>query len=101
MARQIDHLADVSQRAERPPRRDPLGNGGNGLPVFRVQALPDRRTVVVGLPSGARFLNDPDDVSQYVGLLGQLEQLAVFDDAARVVLGDAAAEYRRAPTVTL
>ncbi len=62
--------------------------------------LYDRRTVVVGLPSGARFLNDPDDVSQYVGLLGQLEQLAVFDDAARVVLGDAAAEYRRAPTVT-
>ena len=26
--------------------------------------LYDRRTVVVGLPSGARFLNDPDEMTQ-------------------------------------
>ena len=98
MARQIDHLADVSQRPNVRLGVIPWGTEATVYPSSGFE-LYDRRTVVVGLSSGARFLNDPDDVSQYVGLLGQLEQLAVFDDTARVVLGDAAAEYRRAPAV--
>ena len=59
MARQIDHLADVSQRPNVRLGVIPWGTEATVYPSSGFE-LYDRRTVVVGLPSGARFLN-PDD----------------------------------------
>jgi hypothetical protein len=39
-------------------------------------------------------LTDPDDVVAYVALTDQLEQAAVFDDEARVILRNVADRYR-------
>lgn len=99
MARQIDHLADVSQRPNVRLGVIPWGTAATIYPSAGFQ-LYDRRTVVVGSPTGARFLNGPDDVAQYVEMLDQLERLAVYDDHARAVLGEAAAEYRRMSTLS-
>lgn len=95
MARQIDHLADVSHRPNVRLGVIPWGTEATVYPSSGFE-LYDRRTAVVGSPTGARFLNDSDEVAQYCTLLDRLEVLAVFDDAARALLSDAAVHYRHA-----
>ena len=94
MARQIDHLADVSQRPNVRLGVIPWGVEATVYPSSGFE-LYDGRTVAVGSPTGAQFQNDPADVDRYAKLLAALEGLAVFGDAVRELLGRAASEYRR------
>jgi hypothetical protein len=93
MARQIDHLADVSQRPNIRLGVVPWGTEANTYPSSGFEVY-DGRTVVVGSPSGTRFHNNPDDVAHYLTMFAALEKIAVFGDEARAVLGRAAADYR-------
>ena len=98
MARQIDHLADVSQRPNVRLGVIPWGVEATVYPSSGFE-LYDGRTVAVGSPTGARFLNEPGDVGRYVAMLAALEDLATFGDGARELLGQAASHYRQgAPT---
>ena len=94
MARQIDHLADVSQRPNVRLGVIPWGVEATVYPSSGFE-LYDGRTVAVGSPTGAQFQNDPADVDRYAGMLAALEGLAVFGDAVRELLGRAASGYRR------
>jgi transcriptional regulator with XRE-family HTH domain len=94
MARQVDHLADVSQRPNVRLGVIPWGVEASVYPSSGFE-LYDGRTVAVGSPTGARFLNEPTEVARYVAMLGELANMAAFDDAAREVLFRAARDYRQ------
>lgn len=96
MARQLDHLADVSQRPNVRLGVIPWGTQANVYPSSGFE-LYDNRTAVVGSPSGARFSNDATDVAMYLDVLAKLELLAVFDDDARAQLTEMASTYRAMP----
>lgn len=97
MAVQLEHLVEVSQR---PNVRLGVLRWGTPATVYPPSGFQiyDSRTAVVGMVAGAAYYNDPADVAQYVAMLGELERLAVFDDAARAVFLEAAAIYRGGAT---
>jgi hypothetical protein len=82
MAAQLEHLVDVSRR-----------------PNVRLGVIPWGVPAAVFPPCGFDVYdshhNDPDDVAQYVAMLDELEQLAVYDAAVRDLLLGLVAEYRR------
>lgn len=93
MARQIDHIADISQRPNIRLGVIPWGTEANVYPSSGFEIY-DGRTIVVGSPSGARFANDPDDTARYNTMIKNLELLAVFDEQARDLLAGTADRYR-------
>jgi transcriptional regulator with XRE-family HTH domain len=92
MAAQIDHLAQMSRR---PNLRIGVIPWGAQATVFPPDGfnLYDERLVIVGTTTATAHVTDPRDVTRYVTLLAALETMAVFDDAARALLAEAAAAY--------
>lgn len=93
MARQVDHVADVSQRPNVRLGVIPWATEATVYPSSGFEMY-DERTVVVGSLSGARFSNTPEDVDRYVDALAKLEEMSVFDEQARQLLSTVAADYR-------
>jgi hypothetical protein len=93
MADQIDH---ISAALDRRNVRIGIIPWGATVPRLPQQSwyLFDSRLVVTGGLTYALDLTDPDDVVAYVALTDQLEQAAVFDDEARVILRNVADRYR-------
>lgn len=56
--------------------------------------LLDERAAIVGTETATAFLTDPGDAAAYVSLFGQIEAVAVFDEAAGEVLDALAVAYR-------
>lgn len=93
MADQLDHIVASSR-----------------LPGVRVGVIPwttpvdvapmhgfdlhDRRAAIVGIETATAFLTNSHDVAAYVKLFAELEALASFGEAARVVIAARAEEYR-------
>jgi hypothetical protein len=93
MADQINH---ISAALDRRNVRIGIIPWGATVPRLPQQSwyLFDPRLVVTGGLTYALDLTDPDDVVAYVALTDQLEQAAVFDDEARVILRNVADRYR-------
>lgn len=93
MADQIDH---ISAALDRRNVRIGIIPWGATVPRLPQQSwyLFDSRLVVTGGLTYALDLTDPDDVVAYVALTDRLEQAAVFDDEARVILRNVADRYR-------
>jgi transcriptional regulator with XRE-family HTH domain len=93
MAAQLDHIAEVTHRANvrigvipwiRPVQVFPL----HGFHIY------DQRAAIVGTRTATAFITDPRDVSDYEKLFAELEALASFDDDARRVISRIAGDYR-------
>ncbi len=93
MARQVEHIVQVSRRAHIRVGVIPWGVEATVFPPCGFD-LYDEHTVVVGVVGGSAYYNDPADVGRYVAMLTELERLAVFGDDARAELQRIADEYR-------
>jgi hypothetical protein len=93
MARQIEHIAEVSRKPHVRIGVIPWGVEATVFPPCGFD-LYDEHTVVVGIIGGSAYYNDPADVARYVAMLATLERLALFGDEARAELRLTAAKYR-------
>jgi hypothetical protein len=93
MARQIEHIAEVSRRPHIRIGVIPCGVEANVFPPCGFD-LYDEHTVVVGVVGGSAYYNDPADIARSVAMLTALERLAVFEDEARAELRRIANQYR-------
>jgi hypothetical protein len=93
MARQIEHIAEVSRRPHIRIGMIPWGVEVNIFPPCGFD-LYDEHTVVVGVVGGSAYYNDPADIARYVAMLTALKRLAVFEDEARAELHRIASKYR-------
>ena len=85
MVEQIDHIITASQLdgvrvGVIPPRRPTTVFPLHGFDLY------DDRAVIVGTLATTAVITDPDDVALHLDLLGRLEPLADYDDAARNTL---------------
>jgi hypothetical protein len=55
----------------------------------------DQRLAIVGTITATALLDDPRDIAAYVDMFERLEQLAVYDKKARIILAGVAERYRR------
>jgi hypothetical protein len=96
MAEQLEHIADVSRwpsvrlgvvpwTAQAPPGVFP----GHEIHIY------DERLVIVGTETATANIQDPRDIAVYLSLFEQVAAIAVFGDAARSVLSEISADYRR------
>ncbi len=93
MARQVEHIAEVSRRPHVRVGVIPWGVEATVFPPCGFD-LYDEHTVVVGVIGGSAYYNDPADVARYVAMLSALERLAFFGDEARAELRRIADKYR-------
>lgn len=93
MAKQLDHIAEASQR---PGVRVGVIPWTTPVGVFPLHGFSvyDSRAVIVGTRVATAFLTDPEDVAEHEKLFGELEALAAWDAEARDHLGRIAAEFR-------
>jgi hypothetical protein len=93
MARQVEHIAEVSRRPHVRVGVIPWGVEVDAFPPCGFD-LYDEHTVVVGVVGGSAYYNDPADIARYVTMLGALERFAVFEEKARAELRCIADKYR-------
>ncbi|MGH3898933.1 MAG: DUF5753 domain-containing protein [Pseudonocardiaceae bacterium] len=93
MARQVEHIIEVSRRPHVRVGVIPWGVEANVFPPCGFD-LYDEHTVVVGVVGGSAYYNDPADVARYVAMLTALERLAFFGDGARAELRRVADKHR-------
>lgn len=93
MASQVEHIAEVSRQ---PNIRVGIIPWGRKCPemVLNSWEMYDETAVVIGAQTGTNFLTNQADVKVYSDLFRFLEQLAVYDDAAREILARVADQYR-------
>ena len=93
MARQLEHIAEVSRQPHVRIGVIPWGVETTVFPPCGFD-LYDEHTVVVGVVGGSAYYNDPADVARYVAMSSALERLALFGDEARAELRRIADKYR-------
>jgi Domain of unknown function (DUF5753) len=93
MARQVEHIAEVSRQPHVRVGVIPWGVEARVFPPCGFD-LYDEHTVVVGVVGGSAYYNDPADVARYVAMLTALERLAFFGEEARAELQRIADKYR-------
>lgn len=93
MAAQIEHIAAVARRPNIRIGIIPWGRPSQVLPLHSWQMY-DERAVIAGTTTATALLTERADVEAYLKLFRALEQLAVFDDEARLVLVGVADRYR-------
>ena len=93
MARQVEHIAEVSRQSHVRIGVIPWGIEAGVFPPCGFD-LYDEHTVVVGVVGGSAYYNDPADVARYVAMLTSLERHALFGDEARTELRRVADKYR-------
>ena len=93
MIEQLDHIAEISQRAGVHVGIVPWATPVNVFPVSGFTIL-DSRAVVIGTDAATAFFTDSQDVSAYEKLWGELETLASWDAGAREHIERIAADYR-------
>lgn len=97
MARQVEHIAQVSRQPHVRVGVIPWGVEAEVFPPCGFD-LYDEHTVVVGVVGGSAYYNDPADVARYVAMLTALERIAFFGDEARAELRRIADKYRALDT---
>jgi len=93
MADQIDYIAAASSRPNVRVGIIPWGRQSPVLPLHSWQMY-DERAVLAGTTTATALLTERADVDAYLALFAELEQLAVYDDAARQLLSNVAATYQ-------
>jgi len=94
MTEQLDHLAEISQRAGVRVGIIPWTTGVATFPRGGFH-LYDSRAVQVATDVATAFITDTQDVSAYEKLWGELEALTSWDAEARGHLERIGADYRR------
>lgn len=93
MAGQLDHLVELSQRPN-----ITLGVVAFGAPTPPPPSafhLYGDRAAEAGTDAGTTFLEERPDLTMYRALFDRLDQAALRGDAARALIGEVAAGYRR------
>ncbi len=98
MLEQTDHIAGLARTLEESRVRIgiiPWTTPVNLFPLTNFDLYDESRAVVVGTNFGTSFLDRSQDVAVYVRQLEQLEELAVFGEAAALELERIAEDYRQ------
>ena len=96
MASQMEHLTLATNRENVRVGVIPFGAWDPHLPLpLHGWEMYDQRLAIVGTISATALLDDPQDIAAYVDMFEHLEQLAVYDEKARIILAGLAERYRR------
>lgn len=96
MASQMEHLTLATHRENVRIGVIPFGAWDPHLPLpLHGWEMYDLRLAIVGTITATALLDDPQDIATYVDMFERLEQLAVYDEKARIILASVAERYRQ------
>ena len=93
MAEQMEHVAEISRRPNVRVGIIPWTREVHVFPGHEFHIYDDR-AAITATETATALIEDPRDISTYLGLFSELESLAAFGDAARIELVRIAADYR-------